>query len=83
MRSVLQKCAVKCMLAMLCTAIVSVHTVQAQICPQPVVTTITSYSNTYYPGQQATVPAESTAVTIGAATNGYHVNHSIQLYEHL
>ncbi|WP_133055328.1 T9SS type A sorting domain-containing protein [Niastella koreensis] len=32
--------------------------------------TITSYSNTYYPGQQATVSAGSTSVAIGGATYG-------------
>ena len=33
-------------------------------------TTITSFPNTYYPGQQAVVSAGSTAVVIGAATYG-------------
>jgi hypothetical protein len=70
MKTVFQKCHVKCVLVILYIAILSVHTVQAQTCPQPVTSTITSYPNTYYPGQQATVNAGSTAVAIGAATSG-------------
>jgi hypothetical protein len=70
MKSVPQKCAVKCVLVMLCIAILSVNSVQAQTCPPPVTSTITSYSNTYYPGEQATVRAGSTSVTIGAASYG-------------
>jgi hypothetical protein len=72
MKSVFQKCAVKRMLftAILYITILSVNTVQAQICPQPIPTSITSYSNTYYPGLQATVNAGSTSVTIGGATYG-------------
>ena len=62
MKSVLQKCPVKRFLVMLCIAILSVNAVQAQTCPQPITTTITSFSNTYYPGQQAAVSAGSTAV---------------------
>ena len=43
----------------------------AQTCPSSVTTTtITSYTNTYYPGQQATVNAGSSSVAIGAATYG-------------
>ena len=43
----------------------------AQSCPSSVTTTtITSFPNTYYPGQQATVNAGSTSVVIGAATYG-------------
>jgi hypothetical protein len=55
----MQKCPVKCLLVILYTAILSAATVQAQICPQPVTTTITSTANTntYYPGLQATVNA--------------------------
>ncbi|OQP57710.1 hypothetical protein A3860_08750 [Niastella vici] len=70
MRSVLQKCPVKCFLVILCIAILSVNTVQAQTCPSPVTATITSFSNTYYPGQLATVSAGSTSVTIDGATYG-------------
>jgi len=70
MRSVLQKCAVACFPIMLCTAIVSVNTVLAKTCPPPVTSTIPSYSNTYYPGQQVTGIAGSTSVTIGTATYG-------------
>jgi hypothetical protein len=61
MRSVLQK---------LCIAILSVNSIQAQTCPPPVTATITSYSNTYYPGEQAMVSAGSTSVAIGAAAYG-------------
>ena len=43
----------------------------AQSCPSSVTTTtITSFPNTYFPGQQATVNAGSTSVVIGAATYG-------------
>ena len=43
----------------------------AQSCPSSVTTTtITSFPNTYFPGQQAVVSAGSTAVVIGAATYG-------------
>lgn len=43
----------------------------AQSCPSSVTTTtIASYPNTYYPGQQALVSAGSTSVVIGAATYG-------------
>jgi hypothetical protein len=70
MKSVLQKCPVKCFLVMLYIAILSVNTVQAQTCPPPVTTTITSFPNTYYPGQQAMVSAGSTSVAIAAATYG-------------
>lgn len=71
MKCVLQKGPVKCFLfsVMLCTAI-SVNNVQAQTCPPSVATTITTNSNTYYPGLQATVNAGSTAVAIDAATYG-------------
>jgi len=68
MKSVLQKCFVKHLPVMLCTAILSVYNVQAQTCPPPVTSTITTYSSTYYPGQQATVSTGSTSVIIGAAT---------------
>ncbi|MFL5748445.1 MAG: T9SS type A sorting domain-containing protein [Niastella sp.] len=70
MNSVLQKCPVKWLLVMLCIAILSVNSVQAQTCPPPGISTITSFSNTYYPGQQATVSAGSTSVTIGGAAYG-------------
>ena len=43
----------------------------AQTCPSTITTTtITSYPNTYYPGQQALVSAGSSSVVIGAATYG-------------
>ena len=70
MKSFLQKCPVKCFLVILCIAILSVNTIQAQTCPPPVTSTITSYSNTYYPGQQTTVSAGNTSIAIGAATYG-------------
>ena len=70
MKSVLQKCPVKCFVVMLCIAILSVNAVQAQTCPQPITTTITSFSNTYYPGIQATVSAGSTSIVLGGATSG-------------
>jgi len=70
MKSVLQKCPVNCILVILLIAILSVNTVQAQLCPPLVTASITSYANTYYPGQQATVSAGSMAVTIDAATYG-------------
>ena len=70
MKSVLQKYADKCFLVMLCIAILSVNRVQAQTCPPPVTSAITSYSNTYYPGEQAIVSAGSTSVTIGGAAYG-------------
>src|SRR5262249_38288615 len=61
---------VSCFLVMLYIAISSINIAQAQTCPLPVTATITSYSNTYYPGQQATVSAGSTSVTIGGAGYG-------------
>ena len=54
----------------LCIAILSANNVQAQNCPPAITTTITSFPNTYYPGQQATVNAGSTSVDISAATYG-------------
>jgi hypothetical protein len=70
MKFVFQKRIVKCFLytAILYQTILSVHTVRAQPCSQPVTTTLNSSSNTYYPGQQATVTAGSTSVDVGAAT---------------
>jgi hypothetical protein len=44
--------------------------IQAQTCPPPVTTTISAYTNTYYPGQQAVVNAGTVSVDIGAATYG-------------
>lgn len=70
MKSIFQKYPVKCFLVISCTAILSIYTVQAQICPQPIATTITSYTNTYYPGLQPTVNAGSTSLSIDAATYG-------------
>ncbi|HEX6432374.1 MAG TPA: hypothetical protein VF008_31995 [Niastella sp.] len=72
MKTVTQKCPVKCFLlaGILSVAILSVNTVQAQNCPPAIATTITSFPNTYYPGQQATVDAGSTSVEISAATYG-------------
>ena len=70
MKTVLQKCPVNCLLVILCTAILSVNTVQGQTCPPPVPTTITSNANTYYAAQQAMVSAGSTSIDIGAATYG-------------
>jgi hypothetical protein len=43
-------------------AILRVNTEQAQGCPPPITTTVTSYFNTCYPGQQATVSAGSTSI---------------------
>jgi hypothetical protein len=81
MKIVFQQRSFKCFLFMvlLSIAIVSVNTIQAQICPQPVTTTITSNAdatntNTYYPGLQATVSAGSTSITIGAATGIHPIN---------
>lgn len=70
MKSIFQKYPVKCFLVISCTAILSINMGQAQICPQPVTTTITSFTNTYYPGLQATVNAGSTSVDIAAAAYG-------------
>lgn len=70
MKAFLQKCPVKCFLVMLCISILSVNTIQAQTCPPPVPVTITSFSNTYYPAQQAMVSAGSSSIDIGPATNG-------------
>ena len=70
MRPVLKKRPANCLLVMLYTTILSVNTVQAQTCPQPVPTTITSNANTYYPAQQAMVSAGSTSIDVGAATYG-------------
>jgi hypothetical protein len=72
MKTVAQKYPVKCFLlaGILSVAILSVNTVQAQNCPPAIATTITSFHNTYYPGQQATVNAGSTSVEISAATYG-------------
>ena len=58
------------MLVILCIAILPVNTIQAQTCPQPITTTITSNANTYYPGLQEIVSAGSTSVAIAAATYG-------------
>ncbi|AEV99664.1 hypothetical protein A4D02_27965 [Niastella koreensis] len=52
MRSVLENCHIKRFLFTLYIAILSLNTVLAQTCPPPVTSTITSYSNTYYPRQQ-------------------------------
>jgi hypothetical protein len=72
MKTHVQKYPVKGMLlaGILSLAILSVNTVQAQNCPPAIATTITSFPNTYYPGQQATVNAGSTSVEIGAAKYG-------------
>jgi len=56
---------------LLFTVVVAGNTaLHAQSCPPNGATTITSYPNTYYPGQQATVNAGSTSVVIGAAMYG-------------
>jgi hypothetical protein len=70
MKTVIQKSTVKYPLlaGIFFIALLPVNTVQAQTCPQPVTSTITSFPNTYYPGQQATVNAGSTSVDISAAT---------------
>jgi hypothetical protein len=70
MKPVIQQCIVKCFLMIWCIAILSVTNVPAQTCPQPVTTTITSFPNTYYPGQSATLIAGSTSVEISAAIYG-------------
>ena len=70
MKFLFLKCAVKCFLVLSYTAILLINTVKAQTCPPPISTTITSHSNTYYPGLQATVDAGSTSVAIDAATYG-------------
>src|SRR5688572_12840749 len=72
MKTVAQKYPVKYVLltGILYIAISPVNTVQAQNCPPAIATTITSFPNTYYPGQQATVNAGSTSVEISAATYG-------------
>jgi len=72
MKFVFQKCPVQYFLltSIFFIALLPVNTVQAQTCPQPVTTTITSFPNTYYPGQQAIVSAGSTSVAIAAATYG-------------
>lgn len=70
MKFFFQKCPVKCFLIVLCIAILSVNRVQAQTCPPPFTSSITSYSNTYFPGQQAIVNAGSTSVVIDGATYG-------------
>lgn len=72
MKTVIQERPVKGFLftLILPIAILRVNTVQVQSCPPPVTTTITSYFNTYYPGQQATVNAGSTSIALAAATYG-------------
>ncbi len=70
MKTVLQESVVKHLPVLLCIAILSVNTVQAQTCPPSVSTTITSNPNTYYPAQQATVSAGNTSIAIGVATYG-------------
>src|SRR5688500_13006619 len=70
MKTVIQKCIVKCCLVIWCIVILSAKNVQAQNCPPAIATTITSFPNTYYPGQQATVNAGSISVDISAATYG-------------
>ena len=72
MKTHVQKYPVKCFLlaGILSIAILSANNLQAQNCPPSIATTITSFPNTYYPGQQATVNAGSTSVQISAATYG-------------
>ena len=72
MKTHVQKYPVKCFLlaGVLSIAILSANNLQAQNCPPAIATTITSFSSTYYPGQQATVNAGSTSVDISAATYG-------------
>ena len=61
-------CLIAALLSVLLLAGSRLH---AQSCPSSVTTTtITSFPNTYYPGQQALVSAGSTSVVIGAATYG-------------
>jgi hypothetical protein len=73
MKFVFQTYPVKCLQVILSIAILSVNTMQAQICPQPVTTTITSNpsanSNTYYPGIQAIVSAGSLHARCNQSTN--------------
>jgi hypothetical protein len=72
MKTHFQKYPVKSFLlaGILSIAILSANNLQAQNCPPTIATTITSFPNTYYPGQQATVNAGSTSVDISAATYG-------------
>jgi hypothetical protein len=72
MKTPVQKCPAQYFLlaGIFFIALLPVNTVQAQTCPQPVTTTITSFPNTYYPGQQAIVSAGSTSVAIAAAIYG-------------
>jgi hypothetical protein len=73
MKTVIQKGIGKCCLIIWCVAILSINNAPAQTCPQPIITTITtvtSFPNTYYPGQQETINAGSTSVEISAATYG-------------
>ncbi|THU38197.1 T9SS type A sorting domain-containing protein [Niastella caeni] len=72
MKILFQECKVNCILFTVIwgISIFSVNTIQAQTCPQPVRTFITSNTNTYYPAQQAMVSAGSTSIDIGAATYG-------------
>jgi hypothetical protein len=72
MKTHVQKPPVKYFLlaGILSIVILSANNLQAQNCPPAIATTITSFPNTYYPGQQATVNAGSTSVDISAATYG-------------
>ena len=58
-------------IALLSVLLLAGARLNAQTCPSSVTTTtITSFPNTYFPGQQALVNAGSTSVVIGAATYG-------------
>lgn len=55
-----------------CTLLGLAGQTMAQTCPTSGTTTLTTYSNTYYPGSQATVNAGATSITLGnASTSGY------------
>jgi len=50
----------------------SYASVEAQSCPTSSTTTISNYTNTYYPGAQASVAAGATSIVLGnASTSGY------------
>lgn len=68
MKFIFHKCTVKCLLLYIAT--LSVNTIWAQTCPPAITTTLSAYSNTYFPGMQATVNAGSISVVIGAAAYG-------------
>lgn len=58
--------------ALVITALSAIYAIsaQAQSCPMNSNPSISSYPNTYYPANQATVNAGSTSITLGATTYG-------------